>query len=186
MKPNYEMFEKVKQAILNEPAAVNMSQGVAETHCGTVGCVAGHACMLGLRDSDDILSLVSRRFGIDLIPRDGRFTCSWLGVIQTARALLGIDFTISDALFYFYDDSSLPRSGNKELAERLLPLSHKLARHPPGSKKYAEVVAEAIDVTVAYLKEKYPEEQVAEKSVVKAATAAPVRKKKQIHVHVTE
>ena len=190
MPVNYKLFEEVKQAILDEPTAVNMSMGIAAIadghQCGTVGCIAGHTCMLGLRDSENVIEAVSRRFGISissrLRPQD---QCSWPGVMNQARELLGIDQRTASYLFYFYDKVEL-MANNVELADRLMPLSVKLSNCHAGSREYAEVVAEAIDVTVAYLKEQdgIVEAQETKKRV--AAEAPVARRKKQIHVHITE
>lgn len=94
---NVELLERVKQHILEEPLRLEMGEGlmfrapgterrayytdsiVQTPVCGTVGCIAGWACLLTDKNWDDT---------------------SWDSIRFRARELIGLNYWQSSRLFY--------------------------------------------------------------------------------------
>jgi hypothetical protein len=132
---NVELLLKVKQAILDEPARLNMDNFLKssdyyhdqEPACGTVGCIAGWAVII------DAL-------GRDLSPQSikkARLSIYEGDVEKKACKLLGLEYTGLHPLFYPW--GAWPED-----------LDSRLRAEKPGTLAYAQVVVEAIDRYIAH------------------------------------
>ncbi len=122
MKPE-KLFDKIEAAILEEPKRINMAEWVVDTkyliasqipECGTIACIAGWACAIGMRLNSK--NLLAQRFQGD-IP-------------SGAAKLLELD---REGLNELCVVSHWPEEWGD-----------KLGRHCPGTKGYAKVVVDYI------------------------------------------
>jgi hypothetical protein len=135
---NVELLLKVKQAILDEPARMNMEVFVDDSDgyinldhqpaCGTVGCIAGWAVLLDHvgRDSSPEGIMKAYKAVADKSVEDEAHKVLGLGPAQYMHPL-------------FYPWNKWPED-----------LRIRLAREEPGTEEYAQVVADAIDRYIAH------------------------------------
>ena len=121
---NVEFARRVKEQILAEPHRVNMKWYLVDEGCGTVGCIAGHACSLA-----GISAEYQRDHKIDIEAYASQVL--WMTKKQIGQ------------LFYFpfYNPGLVLEPGFDTLRNKISMLK-------PMSPEYAAVVAEAIDLAI--------------------------------------
>lgn len=132
---NKERLLKVRDAILAHSARVNMDYFLVEDQdlyfwnpkqaCGTVGCIAGWAAMIGTNTTDEEIN--ERKFQL----KEGK------SVVDYAREYLGLTHAQAVDLFWRYEciHESLPKDAKGNICPQWRP----------GTELYAQAVAERID-----------------------------------------
>ena len=124
---NVDLAERVRDRILRRPDRVNMDwwkrpkyRGVPQWLCGSTCCIAGHA--------------IEECGGV--VPRGATLPAT------IAKTLLGIAFSEAEMLFYLHLQSHC-------MGTPYEPLHLRLCMYRPGTKGYAQVVADAIDLCIS-------------------------------------
>ena len=142
---NVELALEVKKRILAEPKKVCMldwfrkvtkclqqeDEDYKYLSCSTVGCIAGHTLFAGLAP------LVLKP-----LLEDQNNKCD---VETTAAGLLNLDLLSAKKLFFFHDGDTIFHEGKYHDNDDYQEEFETLAKHKPGTREYARIVAKAID-----------------------------------------